>query len=196
MSLALATVITVSDRCAAGTATDESGPVIATALLDVADGVDTVLVPDGVDPVRHAIRAAITQGSLVIVTTGGTGIGPRDLTPEATAPLIATPLPGIAEALRAADATVPGAALSRGLAGLTSGGVLVINVPGSLGAATTAARVLPPLVAHALEQLRGDDHGPVADDDVPPAIADPLPSIGSALGTGSGAVAGVGEFLP
>lgn len=154
-----AAVITVSDRCAAALAEDVSGPLLVDALASLAERVDLSVVPDGEDSVRRAIESAVASGCRVVVTTGGTGIGPRDLTPEATAPLLATPLPGIAEALRAADASVPGAALSRGLAGLTEGRALVINVPGSRGAALTAARLLPPLIAHAVDQLDGGDHG-------------------------------------
>lgn len=152
------TVITVSDRCAAGIAEDASGPILVECLAGIADPVTSAIVHDGKDSVREAIARAIASGSRVVITTGGTGIGPRDQTPEGTAPLLATALPGIPETLRAADATVPGAALSRGLAGLTAEGALVINVPGSRGAAATAARILPRLIAHALDQLAGGGH--------------------------------------
>ncbi len=152
------TVITVSDRCAAGEAEDASGPVLVEALARVVEPVHTALTPDGADSVRQAIADAISAGSRVVVTTGGTGIGPRDKTPEGTAEHLATLLPGIPEALRAADATVPGAALSRGLAGLTADGALIINLPGSRGAATTAAAVLPRIIEHALDQLAGGGH--------------------------------------
>ncbi|WNM25457.1 MogA/MoaB family molybdenum cofactor biosynthesis protein [Demequina capsici] len=156
------TVITVSDRCAAGEAQDRSGPILVEALVALGADVRSVLVPDGIVPVREALLAAAAESDAV-VTTGGTGISSRDVTPEATAPLIETPLPGIPETIRAADAHVPGAALSRGLAGLTAERVLIVNLPGSASAARTGARVLARVLPHALGQLRGADHPPQED---------------------------------
>jgi molybdenum cofactor synthesis domain-containing protein len=154
-------VVTVSDRASAGMRDDASGPILADALRALGADVVTTVVPDGVDEVERVIRAAVTEGARIVVTTGGTGIGPRDLTPEATQRVIARGLPGIAERLRAVDAaTVPGAALSRGLAGLTAGPhpAIVINVGGSTGAARSAAAVLEAVLPHAIDQLDGADH--------------------------------------
>lgn len=157
------TVITVSDRCSAGEAEDLSGPILADAFEALGAQVARVLVPDGVVPVREALLEAV-ESSDAVVTTGGTGISPRDVTPEATAPLLETLLPGIPEAVRTADAGVPAAALSRGLAGLTAERVLIVNLPGSVGAARTGAEVLGRLLPHALGQVRGDDHAPRSED--------------------------------
>lgn len=158
---AVVAVVTVSDRSSRGDRPDASGPVLADAMLSLGAEVRTTVVPDGSDPVEQAIRAAIADGARAVITTGGTGIGPRDLTPEGTARVLARPLPGISERLRAIDAeVVPGAVLSRGLAGLTDGDrpTLVVNVAGSLGAARSAARVLAEVLPHALAQLDGRDH--------------------------------------
>ncbi len=150
-------VVTVSDRCASGEAEDRSGPILAEAFAALGATVASSVVPDGIDAVRDEISRAAACSDAV-VTTGGTGIGPRDLTPEATAPLLTTLLPGIPEAIRTADAHVPGASLSRGLAGLTAQRVIVVNLPGSTGAARTGAEVLSRVLPHALAQLRGADH--------------------------------------
>ncbi|NLT25948.1 MAG: MogA/MoaB family molybdenum cofactor biosynthesis protein [Microbacteriaceae bacterium] len=159
-----ARVVTVSDRAAAGEYADRSGPAAAEALAGHGirvDGVD--VVPDGDDSVRAAIEAAIGDGVDLVVTTGGTGIGPRDRTPEATATLLAVRLEGVEQAMRAAGLPqVPTAVLSRGLVGLTSRGpdaVLVVNAPGSVGGVRDAVAVVGPLVGHVLGQARGDDPG-------------------------------------
>ncbi len=159
----LSRVITVSDRSAAGLRADLSGPVLADALR--AGGYDvSVVVPDGEGPVRDALRAALADGARLIVTTGGTGVGPRDQTPEATGIVLDRELPGIAEALRAEGRRHSAhAALSRGLAGVvnataTSRGALIVNLPGSPKAAREGAEVLLPLAGHVLDQLGGSDH--------------------------------------
>ena len=154
-------VVTVSDRSSRGERADASGPVLADALREWGASVVVSVVPDGADEVERVIRAAVAAGARVIITTGGTGIGPRDLTPEGTSRVLARPLPGIAERLRAVDAdAVPGAVLSRGVAGLTAGDApaIVINVPGSTGAARSAVAVLGAVLPHALAQLTGEDH--------------------------------------
>ena len=108
---------------------------------------------------RQALEAAVTEGARVVVTTGGTGVGPRDLTPEATTAVLDRLLPGIPEAVRAAGAAqLPTAVLSRGVAG-TVGGTLVVNAPGSPGGVTDTLAVVLPLVPHVLSQLDGGDHG-------------------------------------
>lgn len=153
-----AAVLTVSDRSARGERPDASGPLLAGLLrglgLDVAD---PVVVPDEVEAVQEALRAAASSYDLV-VTTGGTGLTPRDVTPEATAPLLDRQVPGIAEALRSRNASaVPTAVLSRGLAG-TIGTTLVVNLPGSTGGVRDGIAVLADVLDHALSQLRGGDH--------------------------------------
>nr|WP_229116835.1 MogA/MoaB family molybdenum cofactor biosynthesis protein [Actinomyces bovis] len=156
-------VITVSDRCAAGAREDASGPLAAELLrvhgINVAQ---VAVVPDGVESVRQAIQAAVDDGARVVLTTGGTGITPRDLTPEGTAPLLALRLEGIEAQIRAYGLNqTPRAALSRGLVGVTNreaDGTLVVNAPGSCGGVKDTVAVVGPLVAHILEQLAGGDH--------------------------------------
>lgn len=156
-----ARVITVSDRCSAGEAVDRSGPLARTLLEEAGASVDAVaIVPDGVESVRGAIGAAIASGRRLIVTTGGTGISPRDLTPEATEPLLVARLDGLAEQIRTSG-QVPAAGLSRGLVGLTSrtaDAALIVNAPGSTGGVRDTLGVIGPLLGHIFDQLAGGDH--------------------------------------
>jgi molybdenum cofactor synthesis domain-containing protein len=116
------------------------------------------VVPDG-EPVGAAVSAALDAGARVVLTTGGTGLTPTDLTPEVTRPLLDREVPGIAEAIRAygVAAGVPSAALSRGLAGV-AGTALVVNLPGSRGGVKDGLVVLRPILVHAVEQIVGSDH--------------------------------------
>jgi molybdenum cofactor synthesis domain-containing protein len=154
-----ALVVTVSNRAADGTYEDRSGPLLVTGLTEMGFDVDgPQIVPDG-EPVEAALRAGIASSYDVLVTTGGTGISPTDRTPDMTFRVIDRELPGIAEALRAygVEHGVPTASLSRGVAGV-AGATLVINLPGSQGGVLDGIAVLAPLLAHAVEQIRGGDH--------------------------------------
>lgn len=157
-------VITVSDRCAASVRNDRSGPIIADALTAAGWSVTAAIVPDGADAVCAAIQSGLDGGVDLVVTTGGTGVGPRDRTPEGTRPLLDRELPGIVEALRAQGGSVsPHGWLSRGVAGVVDRrdgrpGALVVNLPGSPGGARDGVRLLLGLVPHVVDQLAGGDH--------------------------------------
>jgi molybdenum cofactor synthesis domain-containing protein len=153
-----ARVVVASNRASAGVYADTSGPLIAERLAELGCAVDDpVVVPDG-EPVADALRAAAAAGVDVVVTSGGTGVSPTDRTPEMTRRVIDYEVPGIAEAIRAYGAPqVPTAILSRGTAGVV-GRTLVVNLPGSRGGAKDGMAVLAPVLAHAVDQLRGGDH--------------------------------------
>jgi molybdenum cofactor synthesis domain-containing protein len=167
-----ALAVTVSNRAAAGVYADKSGPVLVELLRSAGCSVDgPVVIGDG-DPVEAALRDALAAGYDVVVTTGGTGLTPADLTPEMTRRVLEREIPGIAEALRRAGAAagVPAAILSRGLAGV-AGRTLIVNLPGSTGGVRDGMAVLAPVLGHAVSQLNGGDH--VRTD----AGAKPLPGI-------------------
>ena len=154
-----AVVITCSTRAAAGVYPDRSGPIIVEALRGWGLAVgDVVVVADGPD-VEGALRAAISTGAALVVTTGGTGLTPTDGTPEATQRVVDRLVPGIAEAIRATGvrAGIPSAMLSRGVSGL-AGRTLVVNLPGSTGGVRDGLTVLESVVTHALSQIQGGDH--------------------------------------
>ena len=154
-----ATVIAASNRAAAGVYEDTTGPLIVATLEELGFEVTgPVVVPDG-EPVGEAIRAAVDGGARAVLTTGGTGLTPTDLTPEVTRPLLDREVPGVAEAIRAYGVAngVPTAALSRGLAGVC-GQAFVVNLPGSRGGVKDGLAVVVPLLRHAVEQIVGSDH--------------------------------------
>jgi molybdenum cofactor synthesis domain-containing protein len=150
-------VITVSDRASAGKMSDTSGPALVDALSRAGFAVSgPELVPDDRERIVSAIMAAADGGNDMIVTTGGTGLGPRDVTPQATAALIDYEVPGIGEEMRRAGASsTPMAALSRSLAGVR-GRTLIINLPGSIRGATESLEAVLPVLGHAVSLLRGD----------------------------------------
>ncbi|HEY3683777.1 MAG TPA: MogA/MoaB family molybdenum cofactor biosynthesis protein [Streptosporangiaceae bacterium] len=160
-----ALVVTASNRAAAGTYEDTSGQALAGLLRGVpgceVDG--PRVVPDG-DPVEAALREAVAAGYDVVVTTGGTGVSPTDLTPEMTRRVIDYEVPGIPEAIRAVGLGIGvratplyTAVLSRGVAGV-AGRTLIVNLPGSKGGVKDGMAVLAPLLQHTVDQLNGGDH--------------------------------------
>jgi molybdenum cofactor synthesis domain-containing protein len=153
-----ALVVTVSNRAAAGVYADRGGPILHEGLAELGFVVDgPQVVPDG-EPVVEALTAAVAAGYDVVLTTGGTGLTPMDLTPEMTARVIERPVPGIAEAIRLNSFTrVPASVLSRGLAGM-SGRTLIVNLPGSPGGCRDGLAVLNPVLRHAVDQINGGDH--------------------------------------
>lgn len=156
-----AAVITVSDRSSTGERADESGPVAVAALREAGfDCADAVVVSDGVDSVERALQAEIVAGVKLIVTTGGTGVGPRDQTPEGTLRVVTRQILGIAEELRRRGAAEkPAGMLTRGIAGVADPhGVLVVNLPGSPRGVASGMPVLVSVAAHVLDQLGGGDH--------------------------------------
>lgn len=152
-------VLTVSDRSAHGEREDAAGPIAVEALRAAGyDCGDATVVPDGVSSVADALRAALAAGARLIVTTGGTGVSPRDRTPEGTGEVIELELPGIAEELRRRGvAETPTAVLSRGRAGV-SGTALIVNLPGSPRAVASGVAAVVEVAAHVLSQLEGRDH--------------------------------------
>jgi molybdenum cofactor synthesis domain-containing protein len=156
---ASALVVTVSDRSAAGTRPDTSGPLLVELLQSLGfQAAKPVVVPDDADEVEAALRAGVRSEVDLVVTTGGTGLGPRDVTPEATMRVLDRLAPGIAEALRQFNREqIPTTILSRAVAGV-SGRTLVVNLPGSAGGVRDGVAVLTPVIGHAIAQLRGGDH--------------------------------------
>lgn len=152
-----AKVLTVSDSVHAGRAEDETGPALSSSLEEAGfDVVDRRVVPDEPDEVTAALRELAAGFAGLVVTTGGTGFGPRDLTPEATLAVIDRQAPGMAEAMRLAN---PLGRLSRGVAG-TIGRCLVVNTPGSPTGAVEWLRAVIDVVPHALELLAGSSPHP------------------------------------
>jgi molybdenum cofactor synthesis domain-containing protein len=156
-----AAVLVISDSVAAGTRVDASGELIAEALDRHGFALEpTRVVPDDIDAIARAVtEMADVQKLDLVLTTGGTGLGPRDRTPEAMATVLERDAPGVAEAMRAyGQARTPFAMLSRGRAG-TRGGTLVVNLPGSRKAVAESLRALFPGVLHSFAMIQGGGHG-------------------------------------
>jgi molybdenum cofactor synthesis domain-containing protein len=156
---ARAVVVTASNRASAGVYADRSGEALAAGLRDLGFTVDGPHVcRDDVDDLAEVLREAVASGADVVLTTGGTGLTPTDVTPEATRAVLERDAPGIAEAVRRyGEDHVPTSVLSRGVAG-TAGRTLIVNLPGSTGGVRDGLAVLGPLLPHVVTQLRGGDH--------------------------------------
>lgn len=150
-------VITVSDGVSAGTREDMSGPELHSLLRNAGFEVTgPQVVPDRLAGIADAIAAAVNGGADLVVTTGGTGLGPRDVTPQATSELLDYEVPGLGELMRSSGmASTPMAALSRGLAGVR-GQSLIVNVPGSVRGATESLEAVLPVLPHAIQLLHGN----------------------------------------
>ena len=152
-----AKVLVVSDGVVAGTRTDNAGPTVVARLTDAGfEVLEHAVTQDGIDEVATALRTLTTGFAGLVVTTGGTGFGPRDLTPEGTRLVVDREAPGMAEAMRRASdaAGQPFGMLARGICG-TVGQTLVCNLPGSSGGALECMEVILPAVPHALDLLSG-----------------------------------------
>lgn len=158
----LLAVLTISDRCSQGLLTDTAGPAAVALLRNEWPQADfwTGILPDDEDRIAATLMELAAHGAALIVTVGGTGLGPRDHTPEATRQVIEREAPGLAEAIRSQGAASnPFAWLSRGVAGLR-GGSLIVNLPGSLRAARESLASILPLLSHALEIVAGGQTHP------------------------------------
>ncbi len=151
-------VITVSDRASKGIYEDESGSLLK-QLLSEKGGIcsEVILIPDKVSKIQKVILKSVKKHDLVI-TTGGTGINPKDKTPQATKKILEYEIPGISEILRVKSfEKVPTSILSRAVSGVINK-TLIINIPGSKGAVKDAVEILSPVIKHAIDQLNSGDH--------------------------------------
>lgn len=154
-----AVVVTVSDKGYTGEREDRSGPVLADALTSMgAEVVERHIVPDEPEQISALLAQIADRGDIdLIVTTGGTGIAPRDRTPEATRAVIAYEVPGIAEVLRSEGYRhTPLAVISRGIAGIR-GRCLIVNLPGSARAVAEGMETLSAILPHAVQMMRGEN---------------------------------------
>jgi len=158
----LLAVLTISDRCSQGLLTDTAGPAVVALLRQAYPKAEfwTGLLPDDEDAIASTLGQLSAQGAALILTVGGTGLGPRDRTPEATRCVIDREAPGLAEAMRALGAASnPFAWLSRGVAGLR-GATLIVNLPGSQRGAEQSLRAILALVQHGLQVAAGGQTHP------------------------------------
>jgi len=156
-----ATVITVSDEIHAGMDGNRAGLLAVELLGRHAIHTELVVVPDDIDQIRSAVEAACAAGSRLVMTSGGTGIGPSDVTVDAVAPLLTYQVPGIGEEIRRRGvAAVASALVSREIAGVILGrpSVFVLTAPGSRGGVRDAIEVIGPLLGHIVAQLDGAGH--------------------------------------
>lgn len=155
-------VITISDRCAQGLLTDTAGPRVVDLLRNSwkEAEISACLLPDGEDAIAASLEKLCGEGAALVLTVGGTGLSPRDRTPEATRRVIDREAPGLAEAMRSIGArSNPYAWLSRGVAGMR-GATLIVNLPGSLRGAEESLVSIVPLLKHALEIAAGGQAHP------------------------------------
>jgi molybdopterin adenylyltransferase len=152
-----AIVITMSDKGSRGERVDTSGPQLQTMLAKTYDVGEVIIIPDEVDLIAETLKVQIDkEGFDLVVTTGGTGVGPRDVTPEATRAIIDKDLPGFAEAMRMESFRItPHALISRAICGIR-GKSIIVNLPGSPKAAVENLSVIEKAIPHALEKLKGD----------------------------------------
>jgi len=151
-----ASVITVSDRAAQGIYQDKSSPAVTELLKEYGyDIINTIIIPDEKNTIKNTLLTLCEQGVHLIITTGGTGFSPRDITPEATKEVIEREVPGIAEYMRQRSMEItPRGMLSRGIAGIKANS-LIINLPGSPKGATENLSFVLPSLAHGLDMLNG-----------------------------------------
>ncbi len=152
-----AVVVTVSDKGAVGQRVDTSGPILKEMLEKTYDVTDVIIVPDETPVIAATIKEQVDrQGIDLVVTTGGTGVGPRDVTPEATRLVIEKELPGFAEAMRMESYKItPFALISRAVCGIR-GQSIIVNLPGSPKAAAECLSFIEAAIPHALEKVKGD----------------------------------------
>ena len=157
MTRRTAAVVTASDGTAGGTREDTSGPAVSSLLAEAGfDVVAREVVPDDLDAIAAVLRRLADDGLALVCVTGGTGLGPRDVTPEATRAVIDREVPGLAEAMRAVGrASTPMADLSRGIVGLR-GATLIVDLPGSPRGATESLAAIVEVLPHALDLAAGD----------------------------------------
>jgi molybdenum cofactor synthesis domain-containing protein len=151
-------VVTISDACSRGEREDTSGAVLRELLGTLAEVVESRMVPDDRPRIEETLRELADGGLDLVLTTGGTGLGPRDVTPEATQAVVERLVPGLAEAMRQESLKkTPYAMLSRGVAGVR-GRTLIINMPGSPKAVRECFAIIAPVLAHAVDILAGGGH--------------------------------------